>query len=118
MEYAGWMFSYDARVEMKHAGKLKSEELVRRTMTDVAELVDMASDVGPQFSYGRGEQVLSAVMAGPESHMTFHARPEEGRFSLDVFVPEKFDSRMISEFLKNRLFVKLRSSHWLPRVWP
>ena len=52
------------------------------------------------------------------SHIGIHTWPLRNRFSMDVFSCREYNEDDVQTFLKERMNVKKRSSHWIRRVWP
>jgi S-adenosylmethionine/arginine decarboxylase-like enzyme len=126
--FAGWHLTYDAITEPDKAAGLNDIEFLERVLLDLVEMLGMDVLDGPRLQKVeldrakletdedeggvRGTVVLSA------SHISIHTWPLRHRFSLDAFSCREYDEDAVQAFLKERMFVKKRSSHWIKRLWP
>lgn len=123
--YAGWHLAYDAIVESDHVAALTDRDFLRGTLLDLVDLLEMRVLEGPVLhdvlegtDEGDGEGGLAGMVLLTRGHLALHTWPLRDRFSLGVFLGEKFDETMLQDFLKGRFNVKIRASHWTVRNWP
>lgn len=126
--FAGWHLTYDAIVEPAHAAKLNDTEFLERALLDLVGLMKMEVLDGPRLHKVELDRVqletdeddggVTGTVVISTSHISIHTWPLRERFSLDIFSCRKFDDDDVEAFLKERLNVKKRSSHWIHRMWP
>ena len=126
--FAGWHLTYDAVVEQAHAAKLNDAEFLGRVLLDLVALLEMEVLDGPRLHKVELDPVkletdsddggVTGTVIISTSHISIHTWPLRERFSMDVFSCREYDDAVVEAFLKERFNVKLRTSHWLHRLWP
>lgn len=126
--YAGWHLTYDAVVQPDHAANLNDIEFLRETLLEVVRMLDMQVVDGPRLHKVELDRRklesedddggVTGVVVVSTSHVSVHTWPLRERFSFDVFSCREFDWQVVDDFLRDRMNVKKRASHWIVRNWP
>lgn len=110
--FAGRHLMIDAYV--KDATLLRDNYTLERMLKDVARILDMRIISGPHYVSVDEKSVqdpsefediggLSGFCIISTSHLSFHAWPELGYISLDVYSCKDFDAQKAIDFLNNFL---------------
>lgn len=124
---AGWHLLYDGHVEPEKANLLNDQEYLRKFLAEMVEFLGMKMLVEPvvkavQLEPGKlwspdDEGGVTGFCVITTSHISIHTWPIRERFSLDVFSCTAFNRELVEDFVKERLHVKNRWSHWIDRMW-
>lgn len=124
---AGWHLLYDGHVDPTKANLLNDQEYLRKFLVDLVAKLKMEVLVEPVFKAvdldktklwsDQDEGGIAGFCVLTTSHVSIHTWPIRERLSLDVFSCQVFDKDAAEDFIKERLHVTNRWSHWVDRLW-